>query len=130
MFLPLLKSSYTSLSTWEYFDKNDAMHVNIIILVELIVAALVFLLQICGVLKRSSLALFVIGFYITYFDLIYFITFSKNDYLQYTSFGFWLGFIVSIVLFVTTIVGELVSNEKRQAAPAVQYDPQTGQPIA
>ena len=129
MFLPLLKSDYSSLSSWEYFDRNDAMHVNIIILVELIVAALIYLLQICGVLKRASLSFFVIGFYITYYDLIYFITFAKNDYLQYTSIGFWLGFIVSIILCVVTLISEFVSNEKKQAPASVSYDPQTGQPI-
>ena len=34
LFLPLLKNGSYSVSTWEYFDKNDAMHVNIIILVD------------------------------------------------------------------------------------------------
>ena len=129
MFLPLLKNDYTSLSTWEYFDKNDAMHVNIIILVELIVAALFFILQLCGAIKNATFTLFVIGFYVTYFDLIYFITFAKNDYLQYSSFGFWLGFVMSIVLFVVTAIGSVVSNEKKYVAGPVQYDPTTGQPI-
>ena len=128
MFLPLLKSDYTSMSTWEYFDKNDAMHVNIIILVELVLAALFFILQICGATKKATLALLSIGFYVTYFDLIYFITFVKSEYMQYTSIGFWAGFIVSIILLITTIIGLLVSNEKT-ARVAVSYDPQTGQPI-
>ena len=131
MFLPLLKSDYSSISTWEYFDKNDAMHVNIIILIELIVAALFFILQICGALKRATFTLFTIGFYVTYFDLVYFITFAKNDYMQYTSFGFWLGFIVSIALLAVTVIGSAVGNEKsaRPVAGPVSYDPQTGQPI-
>ncbi|MBR3116728.1 MAG: hypothetical protein IKF36_02495 [Bacilli bacterium] len=128
MFLPFLGDSNSSFSFWEYWSEREYTFIDIIVLVELIIAVLFFVLQICGVKKDTKFVYFTLGYYVTYHIGLMF-EFSKHDYMQYTQIGFWLGFIVSIVLLIITIIGNLVSNERKAPVAAVSYDSQTGQPI-
>ena len=132
LFLPFISDGDNSFSLWELMDQQDRMAVNIIILIELIVGALVFLLQLCGVLDDAKFTYFTLGYYITNFIDV-FITMIKRDYFKYLAIGFYLGLIISIVTLVIVIVSGFLSNGKESSSGGIPvpigYDPKTGKPL-
>ena len=133
LFLPFLSDGDKSYSLWKIMENEDRMVLNIIILIELILGMLIFVLQICGVLKDAKFTYFTLGYYITNFiDVL--ATMIKQDYFKYLSIGFYFGLIISIVALVIVIVGSNLSNDKKPnyggyAQIPVGFDPQTGKPI-
>lgn len=130
LFIPFISDGDTSFSLWKIMDNQDRMAVNIIMLVELIIAILIFVLQICGVLKDAKFTYFTLGYYVTAF-LDTFISMMKQDFFKYLSIGFYFGFIISIATLVIVIIGSALSDEKKPSynQKPVGYDPQTGKPI-
>lgn len=129
LFIPFYGSSYQSMNFWEINEQTfRGNSFNIVFLIVIIFAALIYVLQLCGVLKSTRFALFPIGFYLAIIT-VYFCLFANTESMEFSKASFWLGFIFGIVLLIITVIGNCLSNEKKQAAPVVSYDPQTGQPI-
>ena len=134
MFLPLLGSSYSEISLWEYFENQNDDPLKFIVIIELVAAMLVCLLQIVGVLQDAKFAYFTIGYQVTlYVDL--FFNLLDKEVLDYAKVGFWAGLIVSFLALIMLIIGSLVNNKKK-ARPQYSnvgaisgYDPKTGAPI-
>lgn len=138
LYLPFMGDGDVSYSLWKMMDLKDMMYLNIIMLIELILAALVFLLQLCGAFQDTKLALFSLGYFFTeLFGTA--IGMIKNETFKYLSVGFYLGFIISVVAIVFVIVGSKLSNEAKPKYYGYQgygpqpqpmgFDPKTGQPI-
>ncbi len=134
IFLPFydLGSYGGSYSLWEYLDKSKAIATAVIIILELLLAVIAFILQLTGACKDSKLAYLGLGYYFTYHISI-FCTALSNEAFDELSFGFWLGFIFSIIAVAITIIGNCVSNEKNGSTSSygqpVGFDPKTGKPI-
>lgn len=128
LFIPFISDGSTSLSFWEIMDKDDQMQTNIIIIIELLLAVLLFILQICGALKDAKFAYFPIGYLLTNFVNV-FISMIKREYFKYLSFGFWFGFIILIAILVLMIISNFSSNESKSKQEPIGYDPKTGKPI-
>lgn len=105
-------------------------HFNIVLLIELLIACLLLILQICGILKDSKFALLPVGFILNY-SLFY--LFGGFEYgMDNFEFGFYYNLIVSIASSIVLIIAGLVSNEKKQSdlySQPVGYDPMAGKPI-
>lgn len=131
LFLPLLSDGDYSLSWWKVLDQKDEIHLDIIILLELIGTIVVFLLQLCGVLKDSKFAYFSIGYYLTSLvDML--IASIKSETFKYLSFGFYFGLILSIATLVIVIISGFLSNDSSEddySNGPIRYDPNTGAPI-
>ncbi len=117
MFLPFLVivngyGNTETYSLWRYFSEGREINgYPIIILIALIVAALLFVLQLCGLLKDAKLASYSIGlnsafYFFALCDLI------KNGGSEF-GIGFWLGWIFSVILIILLIIGSLLSNESK-----------------
>ena len=106
-------------------------HFNIVLLIELILACLFLVLQICGLLKDTKFALLPVGYLLNY-SLFY--LFGGFEYgMDQFGFGFYYMLIVSIVTAIVLVIAGLVSNEKKQKtimynAQPVGFDPITGEP--
>ena len=132
LFLPFYNYGGGTFSLWEYLDKARASGTRIIILVELIFAAVAFLLQLVGAFKDSKLAYLGLGYYFTY-HLSLFFSALNNEAFKELAWGYWIGMILSLITVIIAIIGNCVSNEKKQGyvsyAQPVGFDPQTGKPI-
>lgn len=129
MFLPYYSTSYSSISFWEFNGESyqNIGYTNIILLIELIILAVVYVLQLCGVFKTARFAYFTIGYYLTS-CVANICLFSKHEAMSNTAIGFWLGFIFAVVLLIITVIGNFIGNESKPKAVAA-FDPTTGQPI-
>jgi len=123
-----------SYSLWEYLDRSKAGATSIIIIIELLIAILAYILQLTNVSKDSKLAFLGLGYYFTY-HLSLFFTALNNEALNELTFGYWIGFILSLIALVITIIAIFVSNESKpkyggyyQQQP-MSFDPRTGKPI-
>lgn len=132
LFLPFYDYGVGTYSLWEYLDKARASGTRIIILIELIIASLTFLLQLVGVFKDSKLAYLGLGYYFTY-HLSLFFSALGNEAFSDLAWGYWIGLVLSTVTVIITIIGNCVSNDKKQGygsyAQPVGFDPKTGKPI-
>ncbi len=136
MFIPAY-SGYTDVSLWDYFGEESVG--KIILIVELVLGILVCTLQLCGVLKDSKGVYLSVGYLFTFY-LSDFFTAIKYERMDILAVGFWLGFIVSVLVVLLTFIGNLLSNEVKKRVPATPqrkgpepkitgYDPKTGEPI-
>ena len=133
LFLPFYSYYGESYSLWEYLDKSRAGATAIIIIIELVIAVVAFILQLAGACKDSKLAYLGLGYYVTYHVSIFF-TALNNEAFDELSFGFWLGLILSVIAVIITIIGNLVSNNKKPSYAGygpqpTGFDPKTGKPI-
>ena len=132
IFLPFYEYRLESRNFWEMLKQLAGDELAIIYLVELIIAMIFLVLQICGVLKDTKLALIPIGFVFTICLAIFFVALN-NDGIDYFKFGLYLNLIISIAAIVILGIGGLLSNEKNPnygyAQKPVGFDPQTGKPI-
>lgn len=125
---------------WSFFDKSEIIIVPILTIIALGVAFIATLLQLCGVLKDSKLAHFGVGYNLAS-NIMFLGIFGKiyEGSSASVSAGAWLGMIFSSIAFAMILVGNLLSNEKKQRpksyytpvneSPIVGYDPNTGEPI-
>ena len=65
LFVPFASDGDYSISFWEMMEQQDQMNTNIIVLIEIMLAAVIFILQICGVLKDAKFAYFSLGYLLT-----------------------------------------------------------------
>jgi hypothetical protein len=134
-FVPLIGNGSESYSLWKYAGLQNANSLRVVLIVELALALLVCILQLCGAIRGYRLAYFFIGYYFTY-HMTMILNFMENDVLDYAKIGLWLGFFVSLATFIMILVGNLCSNKSSSSsygnvggAPVVGYDPKTGKPI-
>lgn len=138
--IPYIGDPSDSFGYWEWYDEADLIIIPILTLVALGLAFVTTLLQLCGVLKDSKFANFGIGFNLAA-NILFIGIFGKiyENSSASVSAGAWLGLIFSSIAFAIILVGNLLSNEKKQRpmnyytpvneAPIVGYDPNTGEPI-
>jgi hypothetical protein len=136
LFLPFAKLYGEDYSYWTYFSKGyDIVGFPILILIGLIIAMVVFVLQLCGVMQDYKLAGYGLGFYSAFF-MYALMGCLKHGSWEGFSVGFYLGWIVSIILLIVFVIGSFLSNKTKpktyygygQPQPA-GYDPYTGKPI-
>ena len=56
----------------------------------------------------------------------------RREAFQYLSFGFYIGFILSLTVLVLVFVGNMLSNESKPkflSFDVPRFDPQTGEPL-
>ena len=131
LFLPFISDGDYTMSLWKLMDQNDRIEVDIILLITLIIAMLVFVLQLCGALKDAKFAYFTLGYYFLNFIDV-FITMIKKDGFKYLSIGFYFGLIISIISIIVVAIGGFLSNDKsgkKEYNQPIGYDPKTGKPI-
>ena len=132
IFLPFLDYGGGTFSLWEYLDRARSNGTGIIIIIELLVAVLAYVLQLTGVSKDSKLAYLGLGYYFTY-HLSLFFTAMSNEAFSELAWGYWIGFILSLITVVLTIVANCISNESKPKfggyAQPSGFDPKTGKPI-
>jgi len=133
LFLPYAKMGYDgSANFWDSLKLLSGEEVAIIYLIELLLAILLLILQVCGVLKDTKIAMIPIGFVFTISLGLFFFA-MNNDRLEYLEFGLYMNIILSIAIMVILGIGGLLSNDKKPkygyAPRPVGYDPETGKPI-
>ena len=135
IFLPFfdLGSYGGTYSLWEYFFEANTGGTAVLLLIELIIALVAFTLQLAGATDDAKLAYLGLGYYFTY-NISTFMSALSNSAFDQLSFGFWLGFILSIITVVLAFIGSFLSNKKKavytySAPTPVSYDPYTGEPI-
>ena len=130
LFIPYFDNGYQSYNLWEHFEKADTSF-HILVLIELIIAIILLVLQICGVMKDTKLALIPAGFLMTWNLGVFLKALEEN--LDPLGFGFYLSLILSIAVTIVLGIGGLLSNDKKQKMQygpiPTGFDPQTGQPI-
>ena len=129
MFIPYLSYGSESMSFWKTLEQTSTI-VPVLFLIVLIIAALLYLLQLVGAFKENRTVFLPVG-YVFFYSINSLITFIDKEYMDYTSAGFWLLLIFSFVIVILTIISNYVKNEsKPKYKPAIiGYDPKTGQPI-
>ena len=132
-FIPIIGKSGESYSLWEYAGLQNANSLRAVMIIELSLALVVCILQLCGVIRGYRLVYFFIGYYFTY-HMTMILNFMEQDVLDYAEIGLWLGFIFSLAAFIMILIGNLCSNKSSSknyggGAPVVGYDPKTGKPI-
>lgn len=130
LFIPYFDNGYQSYNLWEYFEESDTSF-HILVLIELIISIILLVLQICGVMKDTKLALLPAGFLMTW-NLGLFLKALENNF-DPLSIGFYLSLILSVAVTIVLCIGGLLSNDKKQkmqyGPTPTGFDPQTGQPI-
>ena len=142
LFLPLMKIAVgygktETYSYWSYFsDYYNVIGFPILVLIGLIISMVIFVLQLCGVMKDYKLASYGLGMYSAFLFFLLMGCLKHGSWYGF-SVGFYLGWIVSLVLLVVFIIGSFLSNKTKpkayygynqQPQPA-GYDPYTGKPI-
>ena len=132
IFLPFYEYRLGLRNFWEVLKQILGDELAVIYLVELIVAMILLVLQICGVLKDTKLALMPIGFVFT-ICLATFFAALNNEGMEYFKVGLYLNLITSIASVIILGIGGLLSNDRKPkygyAPKIVGYDPETGKPI-
>jgi hypothetical protein len=133
-FIPIITNGIKHYSLWEYAGENNANSLRAILIIELALALVVCILQLCNAIRGYRLVYFFIGYYFTY-HLTMILNFMEREVLDYSDIGLWLGCIFSFITFIMVLVGNLCSNKRSSpgmmsgGAPVVGYDPKTGKPI-
>ena len=117
-------------SYWEGLEHYG--HFNVVLLIEFLLVCVFLILQICGVLKDSKMALLPVGYLLNY-SLFYFFGGLEFGMDQF-GFGYYYMLIVSIAAAIVLCIAGLVSNEKKPKPIMYNvqpkgFDPQTGKPI-
>ena len=132
LFLPFYEYGNEARDFWQLLKQILGEEVAIIYLIELIVAMILLILQICGVLKDTKLAFIPIGFVFTVSLAIFFVAINNNG-LDYFKIGLYMNLIVSILIVIILGIGGLLSNDKKPmygyTPKPIGYDPETGKPI-
>lgn len=133
LFLPFIQVNYGQTENlWYLLKIMSGEEIAYIYLVELIIAIVFLILQICGVLKDTKLAMVPTSFIFTVCLAVFFLGMNNNR-LEYFEFGLYLNLIVAIASLVILGIGGLLSNEKKASygysQKPVGFDPQTGKPI-
>ena len=137
MVLPFISNYGSEVSFWEALELEGTSSLQIIVLIELILGMLAGVLQLCGAIKDSKFIYFSVGYYFV-FNLQFFIVGIRNDLLDQLKVGLWLGLIVSVILILLVLIGNLLSNEHKERVyvakekddrKPIGYDPKTGEPV-
>lgn len=129
LFIPFVSNGNFSYSFWELMDMQEQMQVNIIVIILAILALIIFILQLCGVLKDAKFAYFSLGYLLTNFINVFFTLMEKENAAKYLSFGFWFGIILLVAILVLLIISGFLSNGNDGKRKIIGYDPETGKPI-
>lgn len=133
LFLPYAEGYRTgSLSQWDFLKTAFCEELPMVLLIEFIIGTVLLILQICGVLKDTKLAMLPYGFVFTTTFSIFLMAMNKNV-LSSFEFGFYFTLIFAIAGIVILGIGGLLSNENKPKysgyAQPIGFDPQTGKPI-
>ena len=129
LFIPFVSNGDFSYSFWKLMDLQEQMQVNIIVIILTIIALIIFILQLCGVLKDAKFAYFSLGYLLTNYINVFITLMDKENASKYLSFGFWLGIILLISVLVLLIISGFLSNGNDDNSEIIGYDPKTGKPI-